>query len=137
MRKALTDGSALRKFADIIEAQDGDPGVCGDPGRLGRTREEALVLAPKDGFVSRIRPRRVAFAAIEVGAGRRVKEDEIDHTTGVLLKAKQGDKVAKGQPIAVLHHNGNGADEALRLLDEAFEIAEAEPTKSALVIGRM
>jgi pyrimidine-nucleoside phosphorylase len=137
MRKALLDGSALGKFADIIAAQEGDPDVCDDPKKLGRAREHALVSAQDDGFVSRIHARKVALAALDVGAGRRVKEDAVDHTAGVLLKVKTGDRVSKGQVLATLHHNGKGADEAVKKLETAFEFKKEQPGKPEIVIGRM
>ena len=38
-------------------------------------------------------------------AGRNTKEDELDFSAGIILKAKTGDKVNKGETIAVLYAN--------------------------------
>ena len=42
MKKVLADGRALERFAQIVEAQGGDPRVCDDPSRLpsAANREE-------------------------------------------------------------------------------------------------
>ena len=72
----------------------------------------------------------VAHASIALGAGRERKGDPIDLAVGVVLNAKLGDAVSRGQPVAVLHAN----DEA-RLVDAervlrgaiAFSSAAVEP----------
>ncbi len=137
MHKVLKDGRALEKFRAIIEAQGGDPRVCDDPGLLPSAAIQVTIPAVKDGFVTRIDPRRVARAAIEVGAGRRVKEDTIDPATGVILLVRPGDQVEIGDPVAVLHHNEAGSDAAAGLLTGAFEIEETQPPATELIMERM
>ena len=137
MRRALADGSGLERLARVIEAQGGDPRVCGDPARLPTAARSDALVAPEHGFVTRIRPRAVAMAALEVGAGRRRKEDRIDPGAGVELLVARGDPVEKGAPLAVLHHGGTGAGEALRLLGSAFEIGDAPADRPVLVIDRL
>jgi pyrimidine-nucleoside phosphorylase len=135
--RALGDGSALQRFQQLIAAQGGDPAVCDDPARLPAAAEIESFDATTDGVVSRIHPRQVAFAALEVGAGRRVKEDRIDPATGVVIKAIPGERVVAGQPLAELHHNNEGATKAKKLLAEAFELADQPPSSPPLIIDRM
>jgi len=134
---ALSDGRALERFAQIVELQGGDRRVCDSPGRLPTARIVAETTAPEAGFVARVHPRTVARAAMEVGAGRRVVEDRIDPSTGVELLASVGDEVEAGQPLARLHHNGAGGDEALRILSLAFEISPTPQAPSPQVIERI
>jgi pyrimidine-nucleoside phosphorylase len=77
MRRALADGRALERFSQLVAAQGGDPRVCDDPARLPAAPAVDTVVATADGFVARIAPRKVARAALEVGAGRRTKDDRI------------------------------------------------------------
>ncbi|MCP4676761.1 MAG: thymidine phosphorylase [Deltaproteobacteria bacterium] len=137
MRQVLGDGRALEKFRAIIEAQGGDPRVCDDPKFLPSASTQVTIPAVKDGFVARIDPRRVAYAAIEVGAGRHVKEDTIDPATGVTLLVRPGDEVEVGEPVAALHHNDAGSDAAAGMLAGAFEISETQPDASELIMERM
>lgn len=137
VRRVLADGKALALFARVIEAQGGEPRVCDDPGRLPIAGRREAFAAPRRGWISAIRPRAVAMAALEVGAGRRRKEDDIDPAAGVELIAVRGEAVEEGAPLAVLHHGGAGADDAMRLLESAFEIGDAPPERLELVVDRL
>jgi pyrimidine-nucleoside phosphorylase len=137
MERVLADGRALERFSRLVEAQGGDRRVCDDPARLPTASAVDSVVASTDGYVARIAPRRVALAALEVGAGRRVKEDRIDPATGVELRARPGDQVTAGQTLAELHHNHQGTTAARELLEAAFELAPAPPDPTPLVIDRM
>jgi pyrimidine-nucleoside phosphorylase len=137
IREALEDGSALSKFQEIVEAEGGEPGVCDDPDRLPTAREQVVIPAVQGGVIAAIDPMRVAMAALEVGAGRRVKEDAVDPATGVVLLVEIGDEVEEGEPVAVLHHNGRGDDAARGWLLGAFEISKAEPKRLPLIIERI
>jgi len=48
-------------------------------------------------------PRDAERAALELGAGRRTKEDSIDHAVGVVCRAKRGDSVSAGDVLAEVH----------------------------------
>jgi pyrimidine-nucleoside phosphorylase len=137
IEQALKNGRALAHFAKVIEAQGGDPGVCEDPTRLPTAREQRPIVADRDGFVRKIHPRIVAQAALEVGAGRRTKEDKIDPATGVKLHAKVGDSVRRGQPVATLHHHDTGAETAAAMLFTAFEISDSMPVQAPLIIEKL
>lgn len=135
--RVLQDGTAMEKFREIIAAQGGDPAVCDDVSRLPTAKEVDVVVAPESGFVSEIQPRKVALAALEVGAGRRTKEDKIDPSTGVTLLVSQGMTVEEGDPLAMLHHNGQGADTARGLLAGAFQLSETKPIAELLILERI
>ncbi|MCP4197410.1 MAG: thymidine phosphorylase [Proteobacteria bacterium] len=137
VERVLQNGRALAHFAKVIEAQGGDPGVCEDPTRLPTAKEQQPIVADRDGFISKIRPRIVAQAALEVGAGRRTKEDKIDPATGVKLHAKVGDSIVKGQPVATLHHHDTGAETAAAMLVNAFEISDSKPSQTPLIIEKL
>ena len=46
---------------------------------------------------------RSGIAALELGAGRRTKEDSIDHAVGVVCHVKRGDSVSAGDVLAEVH----------------------------------
>lgn len=137
MTEVLSNGVALEKFKQIVEAHGGDPKLAEDTSRLPSARERMLIPALKDGFVSAVDPHHTAMAALEVGAGRRTKEDKVDPATGVVLLVEPGDEVEIGDPVAELHHNGAGLDEALGRLTAAFAISNHPPPKRTLIIERM
>ena len=77
----------------------------------GTTDESALpsapvmheVTAPRSGHVASLSAIGVGMAAVHLGAGRRTKEDVIDHAVGIVVQAKRGDRVAEGEPVAEIH----------------------------------
>ncbi|MGQ9456623.1 MAG: thymidine phosphorylase [Armatimonadota bacterium] len=101
----LGDRSALVKFREMVVAQNGDPLVVDNPGRLPRARYTGEVCSPMDGFVGAIDCAAVGFASALLGAGRERKEDVIDPAAGLLVRKKIGDAVQRGEPLAVLHTN--------------------------------
>ncbi len=135
--RVLHDGSAIELFSRVIDLQGGDPDVCADPDRLPAARNREIVVAQEQGHVARINPKIVARAALEVGAGRKVKEDDVDPATGIELAVRPGDPVVVGQPLAVLHHNDSGATEALKTLETAFEITDAPRKPASLIRDRL
>lgn len=137
MKAVLSDGRALTKFAEIIGAHGGDAQVATDPDRLPTAKERVLIPALRDGVVSGIDPHKVALAALEVGAGRRTKEDSIDPATGVVLLVHPGDTVEIGDPLAELHHNDVGDDVARGILTGAFSIAKSAKSRPPLIIERI
>ena len=129
VRDALHSGAGLRKLEEIIEAQGGDPRVCGDLSLLPRAAEEVRLRAPRDGRVSRIACRAVGQATMLLGAGRETLASSIDPAVGLVLHKKVGDLVIEGEPMLTLHVNRKERlAEAEGLLRAAIGIApEARP----------
>jgi thymidine phosphorylase len=75
----------------------------------------------------------VADAALGLGAGRRQKGDPVDPAVGVVMRARVGDRVAPGTPLAEVHARSDAAaDAAEARLREAFGFAaEAVPAADA------
>ena len=113
-KRSIDSGEALAKLGEIIRAQDGDPRVLDDPSLLPQAKITHPVVSETSGAVSKIDTARIGIAASLLGAGRERKEDAIDPAVGVLIEKKLGDRVEKGETLAVLHAN------------DAAKIAEAE-----------
>ncbi|MDY7041000.1 MAG: pyrimidine-nucleoside phosphorylase [Chloroflexota bacterium] len=125
---ALESGRAWDKFVEWITAQGGDPSVLTDPPDLPRARLIKDVPAPHSGYVAGLDARRVALAAVLLGAGREKKDDSIDQAVGIVLAAKVGDRVEQGQTLLTIHANGE------RRLAEAREHLLAAYTWSDLPV---
>ena len=103
LERHLRDGSALRKFAELIQAQGGDPRVTSDPGLLPSAPVRRPVPAAVAGVVAQADALEIALAGKSLGAGRDRKEAPIDLAVGVVLQKKVGDRVEPGEPLAVIH----------------------------------
>jgi pyrimidine-nucleoside phosphorylase len=130
VESALAEGSALATYDRWVRAQGGDP----DPARLPTAPVVRPVAAPARGYVRELWARKVAIAAKELGAGREVAGDPIDHAVGVVCNAKRGDGVERGDALAEIHARDEAAAEAAeaRVL-AAYEIGD-EPQPRPLVL---
>ncbi len=132
--EALDNGSALRRFGQIVEAQGGDARVIDDPEAvLPSAKKREPINATDSGFIGGIQAREVGISALLLGAGRRRKEDGIDPAVGVELAVAVGDAVEAGQPLAYLCHNDSGVEAAKQRLLGAFEL-QAEPPNSSRIL---
>src|ERR1700737_3851055 len=137
LRRLLRGGSALRKLAELIAAQDGDPRVIEDPSRLPAAPVQRPVTAEADGFVARADALAIALAGKARGAGRDRKEAPIDLAVGVVLEKKIGDPVAAGQVLAVIHaRSPEAAENVMGRVAAAFTVA-ASARPRALLLRRV
>jgi len=138
MREAIADGSALRKFGEIIAAQGGDPRVIDDPHLLPVAPLSGDYLAPRAGYIARVSPRVVGHGIISLGGGRRTMDDEVDPAVGFIIPVKPGDYVEKGEPIASTHaRDEKGLAVGAKALSEAILIAGSPVASLELISHRV
>ena len=122
--QAVADGSALTMYERWVRAQGGDPSVAALP----VAPVVSDVRAPRAGFVGRLGALAIGVAALELGAGRRTKADEIDHAVGVVCHAKRGDRVADGGVLAEIHAaDDDSASTAAEAVLAAYQIGDEQP----------
>ena len=96
------------------------------------------VLAESEGVVSQLDALAIARASIVLGAGRERKGDPIDLAVGVRLEAKIGDRVGRGQPLAVLHaHDESRLPEAERVLRGGIELSTTSVAPPPVTLERL
>jgi len=124
---ALHSGAAKQAFRRMVEAQGGDSSAFDDPRRLPTAQIQQPLVAEQAGYLVRLDALEVARASIALGAGRERKGDPIDLAVGVVVQAKVGDRLAAGQPIAIVHANDSATLAAAeRILRGAIGVA-SEP----------
>jgi len=125
LEATITSGKALEKFAQVIEAQGGNPAVVEDPSVLPQASKVEVYRAPESGMIVRIEPRRIGRAILELGGGRRTIEDEIDPSVGFVIPAKPGQRVRAGEALAsVFASDNDGIQIGMDALSEAIVIGE-------------
>ncbi|MBN1582906.1 MAG: thymidine phosphorylase [Anaerolineae bacterium] len=105
LTEALESGRARKKFWEWIAAQGGDISVLDDPPAMGTANIVQAIAAPRTGVIAAINAMEVGWATVELGAGRLKKGDPVDHSVGVVLEAKVGDRVKKGDVLLTIHAN--------------------------------
>lgn len=130
----LNDGSALKKFAEFVEAQGGDSAPVFNTDLLPQASIVREVTSPVDGYVSHIESDRVGISAMKLGGGRETKESAIDLSVGILINKKVGDSVKKGEKIATLYANDNAKLEAaLSELEQSYSYSQTPVERPELI----
>ena len=130
----LDNGQALAKFREWIAAQGGDLSYVDDPDRLPAATLVEELAAPRSGYIAALNAQEIGLTTMLLGGGRTKKGDPIDHGVGVVLAAKIGDRVEKGQPILTVHANDSAklAGARHRLL-AAFEWSDEPVSPPPLI----
>ncbi len=138
LKRAVEDGSALRKLKEIVQAQGGDPRAIDDYALLPRARATEDVVAPTEGFVTGIDTEAVGLAAVALGAGRQRVDSRIDPAVGFTLLRKVGEPVRAGEPVVRVHYNHEGPlpDVKQRLL-AAYRFGPQSPAPRPLIVERL
>jgi pyrimidine-nucleoside phosphorylase len=129
--KATRDGSAIEAYVRWIRAQGGDP----DESVLPSAPVVREVAAPRAGVVTALGAIAVGQAAVRLGAGRRTKDEPIDHAVGVVCRAKRGDRVGSGDTIAEVHaRDDQAASTAAAEVLAAYELGDEAPREHPIVL---
>jgi pyrimidine-nucleoside phosphorylase len=128
---AIGDGSAVEAYGRWIRAQGGDP----DEGVLPTAPIVHEIKAETAGFVRVLGAVRVGIAALHMGAGRRAKGDEIDHSVGVMCRAKRGDRVEPGDVLAEIQAPDDAsAANAATEVAAAYELGPEAPEPRPIIL---
>ncbi|MCH3407324.1 pyrimidine-nucleoside phosphorylase [Enterococcus faecium] len=125
LQEALESGKALAKFKEMIQNQGGDPAIVEHPERILTARYTMELPAKQSGVVSKIVANELGIAAMMLGAGRKTKEEDIDHAVGLKLHKKIGDTVTKGESLLTIYSNDEEITSVIELLYKNIEIGES------------
>jgi pyrimidine-nucleoside phosphorylase len=139
LTKVIASGAASATAEKMIRAQGGDARVVGERSRLEVAGSELVVEAPREGFVTRADALSIGLAAVAMGAGRTRADQAVDHAVGILVEAKPGDRVARGQPLArvLVRSKDAAAAAAAARVAGAFDVGDAPLPRRPLVLGRI
>ncbi len=128
---AVADGRADDAWTRWIEAQGGTA----DDEALPSAPVVREAAAPVAGHVGSLSAIAIGNAAAHLGAGRRTKEDTVDHAVGVLCRAKRGDAVEAGQLLAEVHaRSEDAARVGVREVLAAYVIGDEAPPKRPVLL---
>ena len=134
LQRVIEDGSALRKLADFVEAQGGNPEAVYHTELLPKASLIHEVKSPAEGYIGHIACDEVGVCSLILGGGRETKESEIDLSVGIVLQKKVGDAVKEGDTLAVIHANSSEKlAEAEKRYLAACTFISTEPAKTPFI----
>jgi pyrimidine-nucleoside phosphorylase len=133
--KHLVDGSAYKKFKQVVAAQGGNPQALDKFELLPNATGMREVTSPRAGYVAAINAEDIGVASNMIGAGRDKKEDAIDPAVGIILEVKTGEKVDAGSVLCRLYYTKEDrVDEAAEMVEDAFRVSGQKPDERELIL---
>lgn len=129
---ALNSGRAFEKFEKVVHAQGGSLKKFEKTMKSTKTKTVSI-FAHRKGYLW-FDVRKLGLALVELGAGRKRKEDKVDPDVGFFHPLEAGLKVAENQELLRIHYRDRSKLLACReVLKSAIEIREESFSKSPLI----
>ena len=133
-KDAIDDGSALNKLCEMISAQGENAGVVDDFSLFKQPKHTVEISSEREGYIEHTDAEKIGLASVILGAGREKKGDPIDSSAGIVLKKKTGDRVEKGDTLAIFYTDDESKiEEAKREFFEAFTFGNKKPPVQKLI----
>ena len=132
----IKERRGLEKLGDMIEYQHGDRNVIYNLSIFQKAQNEVEVYLDinKEMYVEEINALKIGEAAMILGAGRKEITDVIDHSVGIVLHKKIGDKVLPNESIATIYGNGINEEQAKEMIINAYKLTEELVGKNNIII---
>jgi len=130
----LQNGSAWKKFQEMVEFQGGSLKQIHDPSLLPRAARTVEWKAPKKGYLVQMNAQEIGQMLVDLGGGRRQTSDRVDPAVGFVFHKKLGARVVAGDSIVTAHlPTGADADEFEKRLWNAIEIRSERKSVPKLI----
>jgi len=138
LEETIKSGKALDKFKQMVKKQGGDPRVVDDYRLLPWAKHKMTVESDQTGYVKSINTLKIGLLAVKLGAGRERLDSEIDPGVGFLIKKKVGDRVKKGENLAVIFSNDLKKGEwAKQEIKEVYQINKRKTNRLKKILYLM
>ncbi len=111
-KEMIRSGKAFEKFREIAAFQGGDLKYIDKLNKYPKSKYRVELKSPGTGYIKSIDNYEIGMSALELGAGRRTKEDKIDPKAGIIFKINIGDGVNKNTVVAELFTDKKSSIEA-------------------------
>jgi len=138
LKSRMDDGSAFRKFDEMVTYQGGD---------LSKFMERKLALkapvvmnleAKLGGFVQSFETEKIGRLIVEMGAGRLTKDDAPDLRVGIVFHKKIGDEIRQGETLAEIHaKSDSSAEHAVSSLSSLIIVGAEKRAARELILKRL
>lgn len=125
LERMLDDGTARRKFDELVATQGGKPEDLPRLAEIHRAPVIREVHAPASGVVGKVDAGMIGQAALQLGAGRAKASDGVDFAVGFDRLVKTGDEIRHGQPLCRIHaRNAVDFDMAEAMVERAIRLRD-------------
>ena len=135
IKEAIESGKALKKFRELIIQQHGNPEIINDYSLLPHCAVKKELKAENSGYIHSFNTDKIGMASVQTGAGRKEKDDLIDLGAGIIMKARIGDYINRGDTIAEIFSSSEEKCEAsAAILKESVTLSKSQPEPDKLIL---
>jgi len=130
----LHDGSAYKKWLEMVKLQGGDATPFADPVAFHKPVVTRTLTASESGYLSSMDCTEVGWAVQRLGAGREVPGGPVSAHAGIEMHAKLGDSLTAGEPLVTLFGDSEAQlNTAESMLHDTIKISAEKPTLQPLI----
>lgn len=133
LEEVVASGKAFETFKDMVKAQGGNVDMIENPELLPQSKFKTEIKSEESGNVKVLHSERLGVLAMQLGAGRETKEQDVNHAVGLELACKRGDKVNKGDTICIVYHDEELKPQWVDELYHAFELTNEEVAPQPII----
>ncbi len=135
LKKLIEDGTALRKFKEMVQLQGGNPAIVDRTTLLPYSCLRFDICSEYRGYIQSMDSEAIGIAAMILGAGREKMDSAIDLTAGIILKKKTGDFVEKDEVLGSLCTSDEAVvKKAEKIFLNALTFGESPPEKKRMIL---
>ena len=131
--EAVSSGRAFEVFKEIVKAQGGNVDMIENPDLLPQSKFKTEIKSKESGNVKLLHSEKLGVLAMQLGAGRATKEEDVNHAVGIELACKRGDKVNEGETICIVYHDEELKPQWIEELYHAFELTDEEVAPQPII----
>jgi pyrimidine-nucleoside phosphorylase len=108
VQASIQDGSALETLRRFVALNGGDALALDDFSRLPQPGQVVEVRADRDGYIAAIDGRALGILAMDLGAGRRDRNDVLDLSVGIWVHVQVGSRIEKNDILFTVYAKQGG-----------------------------
>jgi pyrimidine-nucleoside phosphorylase len=133
-KKKIDTGEAFTKFLEIVKLQGGNIDFINNPEKYPTSKFRKNVKSLRGGFINELNTYQIGMASLELGAGRRKKDDIIDPKAGIVFYKKNGDQVKKGEAVCELYSDSKSKIKlAEEIIIDSINTSKSKPQIQKLI----
>lgn len=131
----IKNGECFSKFVDMAALQGGDTGIIKNMDIYPKAKYEDVITAASEGYIEKLDALTFGLASVNLGCGRKTKEDRIDYSSAIILEKKNGYPVKTGETVCRIYGE---TEEKVRncknMLQQGITISEIKKEDKSKII---
>lgn len=133
LEESISSGRAYEKFIQMVKAQGGNIEQIKNTELLPKSKFITEIKSKKSGYINTIHSQKLGILAMQLGAGRASKEDEINYAVGLKLNVKKTEKICEGDSLCSVYHDESLSLDWIERLYSAFSYSDYMPEHTKIV----